>query len=283
MIHVDLDLARRLEGLICADFRRICEVAGVLFPQNSAQCMPAADGVALWLGEGSPVNLAAGLGMQGPVQVVDLERLETFYHERGADAALSLCPFADHSLIAGLGRRGWRVSEFENLFTLELGRTPESKGIQAARSAGESDVEMDVRVCMPEERSIWARVTALGFSAGDILELGHEEYGLIMADREEAILVLAWVDGEPAGTGSLVIDEGVGWLSGDATLPRFRRRGIQQLIQRHRLRLAREAGCELAVTEAVPGSGSQRNMERLGFHLAYTHVEFMKATGRPQR
>jgi GNAT superfamily N-acetyltransferase len=278
MIHVDLDLARRFEGLICADFRRICEVACGLFPHNSAQCVQVADGVALWLGEGSPVNMGAGLGMQGPVQIGDLERLEAFYHERGAGAALSLCPFADHSLITGLGKGEWQVSEFENLFVLELSGAFDSKGIRAAKRAVESDLEMDVRVCMPEERSIWARVAALGFSPGDIRERGHEEYGLIMAEREEAILVLAWVDGEPAGTGSLVIDDGVGWLSGDATLGRFRRRGVQQQIQRHRLQLAGEAGCELAVTEAVPGSGSQRNMERLGFHLAYTHVEFTKAT-----
>lgn len=97
-----------------------------------------------------------------------------------------------------------------------------------------------------------------------------------MAEREEAILVLAWVDGEPAGAGSVVIDDGVGCLSGDSTLSRFRRRGIQQAIQRHRLRMAVEAGCELAVTESVPGGASQRNMERHGFHLAYTHVEFTK-------
>jgi len=38
--------------------------------------------------------------------------------------------------------------------------------------------------------------------------------------------------------------------------------------------LADEAGCDLAVTEAVPGGGSQRNMERLGFRIVYTHVEF---------
>lgn len=100
------NLARRLEGLICAEFGRICEVADRCFPENAAQCVQVADALALWLGDGSPVNLVAGLGMQGPVRMGDLERLENFYHERGADAVLSLCPFADHSVLAGLGRRG---------------------------------------------------------------------------------------------------------------------------------------------------------------------------------
>jgi GNAT superfamily N-acetyltransferase len=275
MIHVDQNLARRLEGLICAEFGRICEVADGLFPENAAQCMQVADGVALWLGEGSPVNMASGLGMQGPVRMQDLERLENFYFERGADAVLSLCPLADHSLFAGLGKRGWHVSEFENLFVLELGGSPPRAARTDESSAG-SDAALDIRVCLPEDRPVWARVAAHGLSDGGASERAHEEFGLIMAEREEAILVLAWADGEPAGTGSLVIDDGVGWLLGDSTLPRFRRRGLQREIQRHRLRMALEAGCELAVTEAVPGGASQRNIERHGFHLAYTHVELTK-------
>lgn len=276
MIHVDRELAQRMERLITAEFHRICEVASLIFPGNSSQCLDVGDGVALWLGEGSPVNLAAGLGMSGPVPAGGLEHIETFYHERGADAVISACPYADHSLMAGLGRRGWRVSDFENLFILEVGGPLfpiDSRGGHSESGLGE---DIDVRVCLPEERSEWARVTAQGFSNGSVPELGHMEFGHIMAEREEAILVLAWVDGEPAGTGSLIIEDGVGWLSGDATLPRFRRRGIQQEVQRRRLHLARDAGCELAVTEAVPGGASQRNMERLGFKLAYTHVEFAK-------
>ena len=276
MIHVDVELARRLEGLICSEFHRICEVGGRLFPENASQCAQVADGVALWLGEGSPVNMAAGLGMHGPVDARDIGHLENFYHERGVDAMLSLCPLADHSLLAALGRRGWIVSEFENLFILELAGPGTEGPSHVDRHSTQTAPGFDVRVCLPEDRPTWAQVTALGFSDGDVPERGHKEFGLIMAEREEAILVMARADGEPAGTGSLVIEDGVGWLSGDATLTGFRRRGIQQEIQRHRLRLAREAGCELAVTEAVPGGPSQRNMERLGFRLAYTHVEFKK-------
>ena len=88
--------------------------------------------------------------------------------------------------------------------------------------------------------------------------------------------MLGWADGLPVGTGSMKIADGVAWLSADSTLPGFRGRGIQQAIQRHRLRLAREAGCTLVVTEAEPGSGSQRNMERLGFGVVYPHLEFAR-------
>ena len=199
-----------------------------------------------------------------------LERLESFYHERGAAAILSVCPLADRSLLRLLGQRGWQAGDFEHLLVLDLGA-----GRRSAESAAETDA-IEVRVCLPEERAAWAATAARGFSDGATPEQGHKEFGAVMAEREEAILVLAWVDGVPAGTGSLVVDGGVGWLSGDSTLPQYRRRGIQQAIQRHRLRLARDAGCDMAVTEAVPGGASQRNMERLGFRIAYTHVEFTK-------
>jgi GNAT superfamily N-acetyltransferase len=265
VIHADHALARRLEDLICVEFRRLAEVARIAFPDVPAEYIDVADGVALWLGEGSPVNVAAGLGMRGPVVETEFERLETFYHERGAPALAGVCPLADHSLLSALGRRGWRASEFEHLLVRGLGERPAL-----------ADTELEVRVCMPEEREAWARTAARGFSEGAPPERRHEEFGRIMAEREEAILVLAWADGEPAGTGSLVIDGGVGWLSGDSTLPEYRGRGIQQAVQAHRLRLAHDAGCDLAVSEATPGGVSQRNMERLGFRIAYTHVELAK-------
>ncbi|MFH0916984.1 MAG: GNAT family N-acetyltransferase [bacterium] len=277
MIHADHALARRLEGLIRAELPRLAEAARMAFPQVPAECIDVADGVALWLGEDSPVNLAAGLGMCGPVSDAELERLEAFYHERGAEAVISLCPMAERSLLQSLGRRGWQASEFEHLLVLELGERSPSGRSSAGASPPRGDPRPDVRVCMPEEREAWARTAARGFSDGAPPERGHEEFGRIMVEREEAILVLAWVDGQPAGTGSLVIDGAVGWLSGDSTLPQYRRQGIQQAIQRYRIQLAADAGCDLAVTEAAPGGASQRNMERLGFRVAYTHVEFVKS------
>ena len=89
------------------------------------------------------------------------------------------------------------------------------------------------------------------------------------------MLLLARLDGEPAGTGELVIEDRVGWLSADTTLPPYRRRGVQRALQIERLQRAAEAGCEFAVTEARPGSDSQRNMERLGFRIAYTRVDMV--------
>lgn len=287
MIHAGPALARRLEGLVSAEFRRLAAIAPAVLPGVPAECLEAGGGVALWLGEGSPVNLGVGMGMIAPVGEAELERVEAFYHDREAEAVISMCPLADPSLLESLGLRGWRASDFEHVLALELGgRTPAGSvaagaaaGVDAALTgpANSAAADVDVRVCTTEERTLWGQIAARGFADGERPQRRHEEFGAIMAGREDAVLVLAWVEGTPAGTGALVIDGGVGWLSGDSTLPHYRGRGVQQASQRHRLLLAREAGCDLAVTEAAPGGGSQRNMERLGFRIVYTHVEFAKS------
>lgn len=269
MIHADASLARRLEDLICAEFRQLAAVASVVLTGVPVECISVGSGVALWLGHNSPVNLAVGLGMAGPVNEAELERIEAFYHDQGAEAVISICPLAHPSLLDGLGRRGWWASDFEHVLVLELGEG-------RSESEAHAPAGVDVRACALHERKLWGRLAAHGLSSGKAPARRHEEFGAIMAARKDTILLLAWLEGIPCGTGALTISGGVGWLSGDSTLPEYRRRGVQQAVQRHRLALAREAGCELAVTESVPGSASQRNMERVGFRIAYTHVEFVK-------
>jgi hypothetical protein len=273
MIYADHELGYRLESLIRAEYRRLVTVALEVLPHHAPECLDVAGGVAIWLGEGSPVNGTVAVGMDGPVDDRALAHVEAFYHDRGEAATLAACPFADPSLLHALGRRRWVPTEFENVLALELPAAA-GHGHRGAHT-GREGTDFDVRVCLPEERATWGWAAAQGFSDG-APERAHEEFGRIMAAREDAILVLAWVDDEPAGTGSLVIDGGVGWLSGDSTFPRHRGRGIQQAIQRRRLELAQAAGCDLAVTESAPGSQSQRNMERLGFRVVYTHVQFEK-------
>ncbi len=267
MIHADAALARRLEGLISAEWRHFAHLAGSLWPDNGIAHLEVAGGVALWLGEGGLLNVAAGVAMEGPVTEADLRGVEDFYARRGATPMLATCPFADPSLIVSLGVRGWRLTEIENVLALEV------RAIPVAPVPLPPGIE--VRVCVTQaERELFGQMTALGFSDDAAPGRAHRDLGEMMAVDPGQTLVLAWADGLPVGTGSMKIAGDVAWLSADSTLQGFRGRGIQQAIQRHRLRLAREAGCTLVVTEATPGSGSQRNMERLGFRVVYPHLQF---------
>ena len=79
------------------------------------------------------------------------------------------------------------------------------------------------------------------------------------------------------GCGGRVIPEArIAAFFGTATLPEYRGRGVQTALIAQRLHEAALAGCEYAVVSTNPGSGSQRNMERRGFRVAYTKPVMMR-------
>ncbi len=61
-------------------------------------------------------------------------------------------------------------------------------------------------------------------------------------------------------------------LFADSTLPGHRRAGLHCELIAARLNEALARGCDLATASTLPGSGSQRNYERMGFEVAYTKV-----------
>src|SRR6266545_4784623 len=68
-----------------------------------------------------------------------------------------------------------------------------------------------------------------------------------------------------AGGASIRLAEGVAQLTGAATAPAHRRRGIQTALLSARLADATAAGCDVAVVTTQPGSRSQQNVQRRGF------------------
>jgi GNAT superfamily N-acetyltransferase len=85
---------------------------------------------------------------------------------------------------------------------------------------------------------------------------------------------VARLDGHPAAHAALYLDDqsGTAVLAADGTRPAFRGRGCQTALIAARLAEAARRGYPLAVVEAAPGSTSQRDLERVGFRLAYTKV-----------
>jgi ribosomal protein S18 acetylase RimI-like enzyme len=70
--------------------------------------------------------------------------------------------------------------------------------------------------------------------------------------------------------------EGVAQLTGAATAPTHRRRGVQSALLAARLADAAAAGCDLAVVTTQPASRSQQNVQRRGFDLLYTRAVLVK-------
>jgi GNAT superfamily N-acetyltransferase len=98
----------------------------------------------------------------------------------------------------------------------------------------------------------------------------------LFASNPRAKKYLAILDGRPAGAGAISIHDGIAGLFGASTLPEFRRRGIQRELILVRLEAAFQAGCDFALSFALPGSASERNILRYGFRVAYTRTKFTR-------
>ncbi|MEM7331397.1 MAG: GNAT family N-acetyltransferase [Chloroflexota bacterium] len=88
---------------------------------------------------------------------------------------------------------------------------------------------------------------------------------------------LAWVDGKLAGYARMYVRDETASFSGAFSLHKFRGRGIQQTLLRRRVLDASALRCNLIVSQAAPGTTSQRNMEREGFRVAYHKAIFVVA------
>lgn len=83
----------------------------------------------------------------------------------------------------------------------------------------------------------------------------------------------AWVDGQLAAVVHLHTVVGVGHITGMATAPAFRGRGLAGLLTAYAARLAREEGAAL-VTLEVATPDAERVYGRIGFNRAAERVEY---------
>ena len=71
----------------------------------------------------------------------------------------------------------------------------------------------------------------------------------------------------PIAAAAMTVHGDVAVLGGAATLPAYRGQGAQSRLVRHRLRLAADAGCALAVATAGPDTVSAANLRKAGFRV----------------
>jgi GNAT superfamily N-acetyltransferase len=269
MKFMDLELARRVEMAEAMAMRSCAEAGLRTRPDMAIAIIEVAGGIAAYAGKDSPITQAIGVGLDGPVAEADLDRLEEFFHTRGAAAALEICPLADLSLYQMLAKRGYQLAEVSNVLVRDL------KSATGEEFAGKS-AEVVTRPAGAGEADLWTLTVAQGFAehvpvTREITDIMSGFY-----HRENASSYLAFINGEVAGGGAVATHKGVGGLFGASTLPAFRRRGVQTALLAARLAWAREQACDVAVSITQPGSISQRNIERFGFRVAYTRTKMFR-------
>src|SRR5262249_60862687 len=104
MPPADQALARRVEGAWSWLGVENARAQARLRPGSGATSLSIAGGSAVFLGVGSPLSQAQGLGLHGPVAEVEIERMEAFFGERGAPIALEVASLAEPSFLRSLSR-----------------------------------------------------------------------------------------------------------------------------------------------------------------------------------
>jgi GNAT superfamily N-acetyltransferase len=265
------DLAQRIERVETQMITTATEFAGQRVG-DGVFVVPIAGGAACYAEEGSPLNKVVGLGFGGVPDGDALEEIERDFATRGVPTQVELSNLADPAIGAALTARGYQLVSFENV----LGRTLDGD-LQAVTPQG-------VEVRPSHDRAAWLAVVVEGFAHPD--EEGvpaHEDFPReviekAISDIEHAGAkpYLAFHDGAVAGGASMRMSEGVAQLTGAATAPAHRRRGVQTALLNTRLSDAVRAGCDIAVVTTAPGSKSQHNVQRRGFHLLYTRAVLVK-------
>jgi len=260
---LDLALARRLEMAQAWRGVRYARAHQELHPALPVGVEPLAGGYLIYTGDSMPINRAVGLGVHGPVTPADLDLAEQFYRRRYLPSRIDACPLADGSLVELLNLRGYRLEKFYSVLLYPLSEL----GAPEAAPAG-----IRVSQAGPDDAELWLRTVAQGFEETDVPTQAMLDILAPNFYTSHAACFFAWVDGQPAGGGGMYVHEGVAEFGGASTRPEFRRRGVQTTLLHTRLSTARAQGCDLAMVLTSPGSASQRNIERVGFRLAYTKV-----------
>jgi GNAT superfamily N-acetyltransferase len=252
----------RAEGRLCAAIAR---------ESPQARVIDIGGGVAVFIERDSPSNKLIGAGFSGRVDDAVLLEIEAHFARHSARLQAEVATLADPALHRQLVERGYMPGGFENVLGHPLRDV-------VAPSADSFAVEL----LSTSDLETLAAVMVEGFSNPDRGGVGGDE--LPPAEQMRRAFIGTWrtagfrgyiarIDGTIVGGAVLRIDEG----NGAATLPAFRRRGVQTALLRARLADAAQAGCDIGVVVTQPASRSQQNVQREGFSLLYARHLLVKS------
>ena len=273
MLFADRTLAGRVEAAECR--LSLAIVDAVVARGSDAFSLPVNGGAAVFSGAGSPINKVIGIGFDNGFSETAWEAVERQFADRGCPVRVELSTLADLSIASGLSRRGYLLTEFENVLGFSLADATEpaaAHGRELTIATHEGDL------------STWIDLIVEGFAHPDGAAPSSE---LLEDDTLKQVFhdfamsagfsrYVARVDGALAGGAGLRVSDGIAQFCGASTLPAFRRRGVQSALLRRRLTDARDAGCDVAIVTTQPGSKSNRNAQRQGFALLYPRAVLIK-------
>lgn len=272
MIFVDKQLSQRLErteARVNADF---VETRARLSPEHGADWIEVGGAYAMYDGAESPLTQTFGLGIFEDATLEHLDEIESFFNTHNAPVFHEVSPITDPSLMELLATRGYRPVELTSVMYREL-----NGELSEHAQSQNNNKDITTRIIKSDEVKLWAKTSADGWRA-EYEELGEFmfNFGSISAQCAGAFPYIADLAGEPIATGMLFIHDDICMLAGASTIPVGRNKGAQTALLNDRLKFASAKGCSLAIMGASPGSTSQKNAQKNGFHIAYTRTKWQK-------
>jgi GNAT superfamily N-acetyltransferase len=236
------------------------------------------NGVAVFAGPSSPMNKLIGVGFGERPADDELTSIEDAFRARNAPLQAEVSALASPEFVARLSARGYQLKGFENVHGRAI-RTPDNTQPRGP---------INITLMRDDERDRWVDASITSFLDGDTEGAQADELpprealeGPIndVMDVPGFQRYCAWIDGQLVGTATLRLDDGLAQLCGAATLPAWRRRGVQTALLQRRLADAAAAGCEIALITTSPGTKSQENGLKQGFALLYVRGLLVKPPG----
>ncbi|MEL6406967.1 MAG: hypothetical protein AAFR81_21530 [Chloroflexota bacterium] len=199
-----------------------------------------------------------------------LEEIITWYREQDVQYRVEIIPhLTDEALLRELFRLGLAPAEFNTVFYARPPSDPQSL-----------PAEVEVKTYVDDDLEAFATLfttlySDLSVSQKDALRIET----LARHSQPGWRCYLAWVGGELGAWSRMYIRGNTASFSGAMSLPKYRQRGLQAALLRQRKLDAKALGCNLFVSQATPGTTSQRNMERAGFRVAYNKVRWRDLHG----
>lgn len=191
----------------------------------------------------------------------EITNIEQFYkslkHER---VDIELCPFTGNELAIFLSQRGYGIAELNNVSALDL---KHYKMVDVV-----IDDEFIIKKIQEYEIDEWARIVAIGFGFPE----AQEQFSYYA--RAKGVTAFAAIVREQIIAGATIAmhDEACD-LGVTSTIPAYRGRGMQKKLLLTRLNFAKQHGLVLATVTTEPGTVSDLNIQKIGFHCAYTRIK----------
>lgn len=177
-------------------------------PASGASVLEVAGGLAIFAGGGSPLTQGLAMGLHGAVSEAELDAMERHLRPDGSGSTqLEVCPFVDPGLNALLAKRGYRVNEWQLVWTCPIPDVP-------AAPAAPPDERLVVRRARPGEEDLFFRCVLSGFLESE--EVPEAALALMRpAGHAEGMeLYLALLRDEPIGGASLARVGSVAFVNG---------------------------------------------------------------------